>query len=215
MTHYHLRSLFWLVVALSVSMLAVGCKPISARGAIYTAPDAAFTLALPPDFEIVSGSPSAVAVAASMDISYTGFHNAETGERIAVAFMPITRDTYTDAQVLRFGISNLPLGDEWDGRVFDLFASSTVDGPDIDYRAAKVMADDTIRFDLRMKNSDAALSMYLEQHGQTLAVLAVTNPHEPEHGALGAALLDTLLPTFVWPAPAAQSRLMGVVDLAA
>jgi hypothetical protein len=42
--------------------------------------------------------------------------------------------------------------------------------------------------------------MLLAQQGETIAILAATNLHEPARHAPGAALLDTLLPTFVWPA---------------
>ena len=59
-----------------------------------------------------------------------------------------------------------------------------------------------MRVDVRNKASGAAISMVFEQRGQTLAVLAAANPQEPAHAKPGAALLDTLLPTFMWPAPA-------------
>ena len=68
-------------------------------------------------------------------------------------------------------------------------------------RQHRVAQHGTVRLDVRDKESGAAISMLLAQQGETIAVLAATNPHELAHSAPGAALLDTLLPTFVWPAP--------------
>lgn len=192
---------FIIAAVLLVSTSALGCKPITAPGAVYAAPNGLFTLALPPGFEAVAGEPSIAETAASMGISHTGFYNAKTGERIAVAFFSVTHDPDQDVPVMRFGLTNMPLGDEWENMALYAMAGSIPVNP-WDEATRTVLNDSTIRADLRSPESGAALSLYFEQRGETLAVLAASNPHEPARGAPGAAMLDTLLPTFVWPAPA-------------
>lgn len=197
-----LRLMFSLAMLFVVTTLLASCKPVAAPLTAYAAPDGQFTLGLPPGFEIIAGDRSVAAKAAGLGISYTGFLNAKTRERIAVAFIPVIRNSAKEVQTLRFGMLNIPLGDEWQGTAFYAMALAAIDTPDMDYWVTKTMATDTARIDLRKKESNAALSLFYDVRGQTLAVLAVTNPNEPAHDALGTLLLDRLLPTFVWPASA-------------
>ena len=52
MIRFHQASVFLIATALLVSTLPAGCQPITAPGTVYAAPQAAFTLALPPDFAV-------------------------------------------------------------------------------------------------------------------------------------------------------------------
>ena len=140
------------------------------------------------------------ALTAGTDFSFTGFRNAKTGERIAVGFLPVTGALEVDAMMLMAGLSVLPVGDEWKGVAPSPVTGSVLDDPL--YEATRVTEDGSIRLDVRSKDSGAAISMFFEQRGQTVAVLAAANPHEPAHEKPGEALLDRLLPTFVWPASA-------------
>ena len=194
------RPMLLLAVTLLLTISIAGCKPVTAPGTTYTAPQEAFALILPSDFVAVPavvGGPAAVTGTA---VSFTAFDNPKTGERITVGFILLTGIAEADVTLLMFGLSALPVGDDWQGVALKAAGGAPLADPR--YESTRTAEGDAVRVDVRNKASGAAISMAFEQRGQTLAVLAAANPHEPAHAKPGAALLDTLLPTFMWPAPA-------------
>ena len=104
-----------LAVTLLLAISIAGCKPVTAPGTTYTDPQGAFALILPSDFvavPAVAGGPAAVTGTA---VSFTAFRNPKTGERIAVGFIPLTGIADADVTLLMFGLSALPVGDDWQG----------------------------------------------------------------------------------------------------
>ena len=190
-----------LAVTLLLGIVVTGCKPITAPGTTYAAPQGTFTLILPPDFAVAPAMASSSAPVPAMGMSFAAFDNPKTGERIAVGFIPLTGIVEVDAMMLPVGLSALPVGDDWTGVALAAMNSSIL--TDQRYESTRTVEGDSVRLDMRNRESGAAISMYFEQRGQTLAVLAATNPHEPVGETPGVPLLDMLLPVFVWPAPAA------------
>ena len=133
-------------------------------------------------------------------MSIAAFDNPKTGERIAVGFITLTGNTEADAMLLAMWLMALPVGDEWQGVALKAAGAAPLADPR--YESTRTVEGDSVRVDVRNKASGAAISMVFQQRGQTLAALAAANPHEPARAKPGAALLDTLLPTFLWPAPA-------------
>jgi hypothetical protein len=190
--------LFIVILLLAISITA--CKPVTAPSTAYTAPQGAFAHILPPGFAAVPATAGGPAASSSLDMSIAAFDSPKTGERLAVGFITLTGNTEADAMLLAMWLMALPVGDEWQGVA--LKAAGGAPLADQRYEAMRTVEGDSVRVDVRNKASGAAISMVFEQRGQTLAALAAANPHEPARAIPGAALLDTLLPTFVWPAPA-------------
>lgn len=194
------RLMLLLAVTLLLVIAMTGCKPVTVPGTAYSAPQGAFSLTLPPDFAAVPAAAGGPAAVSSLDMSFAAFDNPKTGERIAVGFITLTGNTEADAIILPMWLMALPVGDEWQGVALKAVGASLL--ADQRYESTRTVEGDSVRVDVRDKTSSAAISMVFEQRGQTLAALAAVNPHEPAHAKPGAALLDTLLPTFLWPAPA-------------
>ena len=194
------RPMILLAFTLLLALSMTGCKPVTVPGTAYSAPQGAFALILPPDFAAVPAATGGPAAVSSLDMSIAAFDNPKTGERIAVGFITLTGNTEADAMLLPMWLVALPVGDDWQGVALKAAGGSPL--ADQRYESTRTEAGDGVRVDVRDKASGAALSMIFEQRGQTLAVLVAANPHEPARAKPGAALLDTLLSTFVWPAPA-------------
>lgn len=194
------RPMLLLAVTLLPVIAMTGCKPVTVPGMAYTAPQGAFALILPPDFAAVPAATGGPAAVSSLDMSFAAFDNPKTGERIAVGFITLTGNTEADAIILPMWLMTLPVGDDWQGVALKAVGTSLL--ADQRYESTRTVEGDSVRVDIRDKTSGAAISFVFEQRGETLAALVAANPHEPAREKLGAALLDTLLPTFLWPAPA-------------
>ena len=109
------RLMLLLTVTLLLALSMTGCKPVTAPGTAFTAPQGTFALTLPPDFAAVPAAAGGPAAVSSLDMSIAAFDNPKTGERIAVGFITLTGNTEADAMLLPMWLMALPVGDDWQG----------------------------------------------------------------------------------------------------